>query len=73
MKYRPLSLKSFNVRTTYGLRRSRNSNGLLTSLIETMNEFGERLSSLEGQQQAALQALGYSYKISRASVRRNLN
>ena len=73
MKCRLMSLKSFNVRTTYGLRRSRSSNEPLTLLIEMMAECAERLSSLEGQQQAALQALGYSYKISRASVRRNLN
>ena len=73
MKYRPMSLKSFNVRTTYGLRRSRSSNAPLISLIQLMDECVERLCSLEGQQQAALQALGYRCIISRASVRRNLN
>jgi hypothetical protein len=73
MKCRLMSLKSFNVRTTYGLRRSRSSNAPLISLIETMDECVGLLSLLEVQQRAVLRALDFKSTISPASVRKNLN
>jgi hypothetical protein len=73
MKFRLMSLRSYNVRTTYGLRRSRSFNAQLILLTQMMDECVGRLSFLGVQQRAVLRALDCNCKTSPANARKNLN
>jgi hypothetical protein len=71
MKYRPMSLMSFNAQMIYGHRAWLSSVGLHNLLIRRMAELEERLFLLEEALLDVLPAMAHKYIISQGNAQPN--